>query len=145
MEIHTDQLILIVTGAHLRSEVGDRPLAYNLRDRMRKWLREHDQPESPSAPRVLVCSDVWYLNNDPLRSRPTVSVGGPGVNALSAFLGDKVPSAFAIENVLVVQCDPEFAEAIACCWGRDTRSTAAAVDAFVERYLDSFMEAATRE
>jgi len=46
---------------------------------------------------VLVCSDVWYLNNDPLRSRPTISIGGPGVNALSAYLADKLPSAFAIE------------------------------------------------
>ena len=112
---------------------------------MADWLAARGLPETPSNPRVLVCTDVWYLNNDPLRSRPTVSIGGPGVNALSAYLGDKLPSAFAVEDVLLVQADPEFTDAIACCWGRDTRATAAAVDAFTERYLDAFMDAATRE
>ena len=145
MEIHTDRLILIVTGAHLRAEACDRPLAYGLRQRIADWLKAHALPDDPANPRVLVCTDVWYLNNDPLRSRPTVSIGGPGVNALSAYLGDKLPSAFAVEDVLLVQADPEFHDPIACCWGRDQPSTAAAVDAFADRYLDAFMEAATRE
>ncbi len=145
MEIHTDRLILIVTGAHLRAEVTDRPIAYGLRKSMTDWLAAHGQPESPGHPRVLVCSDVWYLNNDPLRSRPTVSIGGPGVNALSAFLADKLPSAFAVEDVLLVQADPEFTEVIACCWGRDQRATSAAVEAFTQRYLEAFMDAATRQ
>jgi hypothetical protein len=142
MEIHTDRLILIVTGAHLRAEATDRPIAYNLRKRIADWLAARGRPETAKTPRVLVCSDVWYLNNDPLRSRPTISIGGPGVNALSAYLADKLPSAFAIEDVMLVQADLEFHDVIACCWGRDERATAAAVDAFVERYLEGFMEAA---
>ena len=142
MEIQTDRLILIVTGAHLRAEAADRPIAYALRRRLADWLGSRGEPENAEAPRVLVCSDVWYLNNDPLRSRPTISIGGPGVNALSAYLGDKLPSAFTIENVLMVQADLDFVEVLACCWGSDAGSTAAAVDAFAERYLDAFMEAA---
>lgn len=145
MEIHTDRLILIITGAHLRAEVTDRPIAYGLRKRMTDWLEARGQPESPDQPRVLVCSDVWYLNNDPLRSRPTVSIGGPGVNALSAYLADKLPSAFAVEDVLLVQADPEFTDVLACCWGRDQQATAAAVEAFCDRYLDAFMGAAVGE
>lgn len=144
MEIQTDRLILIVTGAHLLAEAADRPIAYALRQRLAQWLAEHGEQESPEQPRVLVCSDVWYLNNDPLRARPTISLGGPGVNALSAYLADKLPSAFAIENVLLVQADLDFVEVIACCWGRDAAATAAAVDAFTERYLDAFMDAALK-
>lgn len=145
MDIHTDHLILIVTGAHLRAEAVDRPIAYGLRSRLAKWLAAHDQPEDPQRPRILVCSDVWYLNNDPLRSRPTISIGGPGVNALSAFLADKLPSAFAVEGVMLVQADLEFNDIIACCWGRDEQATAGAVDAFADRYLDDFMNAAERQ
>lgn len=144
MDIHTDHLILIVTGAHLRAEAVDRPIAYGLRTRLAQWLAAHDHPENPDRPRILVCSDVWYLNNDPLRSRPTISIGGPGVNALSAFLADKLPSAFAVEGVMLVQADLEFNDIIACCWGRDEQATAAAVDAFADRYLDDFMNAAVR-
>jgi hypothetical protein len=150
MQIDTDRLILIVTGAHLFAEATDRPIAYSLRQRILDWLAAHPEstPDSHAplsgepTPRILVCSDVWYLNNDPLRSRPTISIGGPGANALTAFLADKLPSAFAIEDRLVVQADLDFPDVLACCWGTDVSATAAAVDAFCERYLDAFMEAA---
>src|SRR5262245_48356679 len=69
MDINTDRLILIVTGAHLKAEASDRPLAYHLRKKMTDWLASHGTPENPECPRVLVCSDVWYLNNEPLRAR----------------------------------------------------------------------------
>src|SRR5436190_1430282 len=112
MEIKTDRLILIVTGGHLVAEAVARPVAYGLRRRMAEWLGRNGRPEDPADPRVVVCSDVWYLNNDPVRQRPAVSVGGPGVNALSAYLADKLPSAFAIENVMLVQADLEFVEVL---------------------------------
>jgi hypothetical protein len=142
MQIDTSQLILIVTGAHLQAEVGDRPVAYGLRQRLLDWMEERGMRTEPGVPRVLVCSDLWYLNNDPLRVRPTISIGGPGVNALTAFLADKLPSAFAIEDQLIVQADLDFHDCLACCWGANTGATSAAVQAFCDRYLDAFMEAA---
>ena len=36
-------------------------------------------------------------------------------------------------------------EAVALCWGVEHRATARAVDEFIERYLDSFCDAAVRE
>lgn len=141
-EVDVDRLILIVTGAHLRSEIGDRPLAYALRARMNEWLEERfggdDRPLD-----VVVCSDVWWLNNDELRDRPTVSIGGPGVNALSAYLADKVPSAFVIEDRLLVQVDLDYDQLLACCWGMDHAQTQGAVSAFMEKYLEGFLEAAS--
>lgn len=147
MEPDHDRLILFVVGAHLRAELSDRPTAYRLLGRAADWLREHAPETGDDAlrARLLVCTDLWYLNDDHLRSRPTVSIGAPGVNALSAFLADKLPSAFAIEDVLLVQADVEFEEPVACCWGATPAATLAAADAFAERYLDDFMRAATRD
>lgn len=135
--IDTDQVILIVTGAHLRAEVGDRPIAYRLQGAILQWLARN-APESSLVP--LVCSDIWYLNDDDLRSRPTISIGGPGVNALAAFLTDKLPSAFSIEGVLTMQMDLDFVELVCSCWGMGTAPTVNAVDAWIEKYMEVFLE-----
>lgn len=140
-EIDVDRLALVVAGAHLRAEAADRPLAYSLRERMLEWLNERFGDDSPLD--ILVCSDIWVLNNEDLRACPTISVGGPGVNAFAAYLADKLPSAFVIEDQLMVQTDLDFDDLIASCWGMDHPSTVAAVEAFLEKYLDPFMEAAT--
>jgi hypothetical protein len=135
--VDVDRVILIVVGAHLAAEVADRPVAYRLRDRMGAWLRERGREDT-----VIVCSDVWYLNHGELRQRPTVSVGGPAVNALSAYFGERVPSAFTIEGVLLVQMDLGLTDRVACCWGVSPEATEGAVEAFVGKYLEGFMEAA---
>jgi len=141
-EIDTDRLVLVVAGAHLRAEAADRPMAYSIRERILEWLGERFGDRSPLD--VLVCSDIWVLNNEDLRTCPTISVGGPGVNAFAAYLADKLPSAFVIEDQLMVQADLDFDDVIASCWGMDHGSTVAAVDAFLEKYLDPFMEAAVQ-
>ena len=142
-QIDSDSLLLIVVGAHPRAEMTDRPIAYRLRERMASWLlskvSEGDPPLTP-----LVVTDLWYLNDAALRRSPSVSIGSPGVNAFSAYLGDKLPSAFVVDDRLMVQMDLDFTELVACCWGVDTETTGHAVDAFMDRYLDDFLEAATR-
>lgn len=125
--------ILIVVGAHLSAEVYDRPLAYRLRERVLTVL-ESDDPE-----RVVVCTDLWYLNRDQLRELPAISVGGPTVNAFTAYLGDKLPSTFAVDGRLVVQA--AWDAPLACCWGIDAAGTAAAVEAFAERHLEQWLGA----
>lgn len=145
--IDTDRLLLIVVGAHLRAEVADRPLAYRLRERILRWLDERrpagDDPDW-GEPEVVVCSDIWYLNNDDLRSQPTISIGGPGVNALGAYLADRLETAFVIQDVLAVQVDLDFVDPVASCWGTTHGSTVNAIDAFCERYLDGFLEDAVK-
>ncbi len=133
-----EPLIMIVVGSSLHAEVGDRPTAYRLARRVEDHL---EQIEGTRA-RCLVCSDLWYLNDAPLRHCPTISLGGPNRNALTAYLRDKVPSAFAIDGSLLVQVDLSYGQLDACCWGADDRLTAEAVDAFTERYLPQFVDAA---
>lgn len=145
-DLSPEQLLLVVVGAHPKAELADRPMADWLRARMEEWLdKRFGSREGGHHPcNVLVCTDVWFLNDQDLRERPVVSIGGPGINALAADLGARVPSAFVVDNVLVVQVDIEFEELAASCWGMGTRETAAAVQVFAEKYLDGFMEAATR-
>ena len=141
-ELDIDRLVLIATGAHLRSEVGDRPLAYALRNEMMSRL-DARFPDGPPVD-VVVCSDVWRLNDDSLKSVPTVSIGGPGVNALTAYLGDKLASVFVIDDRLIVQMDLDFDDLLACCWGMDHALTIQSIDVFVERYLDDYLDAVIR-
>lgn len=107
---------------------------------MLDWRDEHS-PEAPLFD-ALVCSDVWYLNNEELQTLPVLSIGGPGVNALTANLGDKIPSAFVIEDELIVQVDLDFHDLSVVMWGMDHGATVRAVDAFFERYLDAYLTAA---
>lgn len=125
-----------MTGSTLLAEAVDRPTAYLLAQR----LRDAIPPGAPLTP--IVCSDIWWLNNDELAARPTIALGPPDSNALSAFLARRLPSAFAIDGVLNVLLDPEFPEPHACIFGAAPESTAAASDAFVQRYLPLFLNAA---
>jgi len=137
--VDVDRVIPIVVGASLEGEAHDRPIGQRLAVLINTTLG-FDSGPGPA----LVCTDLWYLNDEALRARPTVSVGRPDRNALSAYLGDKAPSAFVVDDVLMVQADPEMTEAVVCCWGVDARATSWAVDAFIERYLDAFIQAAVR-
>lgn len=143
-EIDTERLLLIVVGAHLRAEVADRPLAYALRERVLDWFDQRETMADGTRPDVMVCTDIWYLNNDELRTRPTISIGGPGVNALAAYLADRLETAFVVEDVLAVQIDLDFVDPVASCWGTTHDSTKVAIDAFCDRYLDAFLEEAMK-
>lgn len=143
------KLVLIVSGSTLEAELLDRPTAYALRQAMIVWLVEHamvaDAREASS--RVLVCSDIWYMNQEELRTCPTVAIGGPGSNALTAYLGDKLPSAYVVDDQMIVQMDPELGggldDVVASCWGNSAQATAAAVGVFQEKLMHDFLEAAT--
>src|SRR5262245_43553297 len=91
-------LLLIVVGAHLRAEFTDRPLAYRLREAVLRWQDQSLGEDDAPPLRPVVCSDVWYLNAAELAARPVISIGDPQVNAASAMLATRMPTAFVIEN-----------------------------------------------
>ncbi|QOI99741.1 MAG: hypothetical protein HRU70_04300 [Phycisphaeraceae bacterium] len=127
--------VLIVTGSTLGAEAYDRPTAYGLARALGSLL-------GPGGLSVGVCSDVWYLNQAGLRSRPAISVGGPGVNAFTAYLADRLPSAYVVDGDFVVQADLDFEDVLAACWGTTHAGTAVAVTAFRDRYAAGFARAA---
>jgi len=135
-EIELDKAMLLVTGAHLSGEVYDRPLAYQLQQQILEVV-----DEGPSDVEAIVCCDVWYLNNEQLHGRPTISIGGPGVNALSAYLYQRLENVLTIEDRLVIQLDAEFRDLRVAVWGMDAYHTAEALRLFREKYLSPFLEA----
>ena len=143
-EIDIDRLICIVVGVQLRAELGDRPLAYRVEQEVRARLETAlGKPAEGELPRLapVVMSDVYYLNNEPIQSRPTIAIGGPGMNAVAAMLVDRLPTAVAIEDALVIQMDLEMTDERCAVWGMNHLDTVRAVDLFISKgYLDTFVE-----
>jgi hypothetical protein len=129
--------ILVVTGSNLKAERLDRPLAYRVREAI-------DAAGDQDAGRLgVVLSDIWYLNNEELHERPVISVGGPGVNALSQYLWRRLPTALFVEGVLMIQMDVAFQDMRASVWGMDHATTIEAVQTFLTKdYLARFLRAA---
>lgn len=143
--VDPDQMVLVVVGAHLRAELADRPLAYRLSNALIEAINGEGDADGDAELSALPCSDIWYLNNEELHDRPTISIGGPGVNALSAYLYERLPTALAIEDQLVVQLDIDFSDLRVALWGIDGERSAAAVSLFEERYLAGYVEAVQRQ
>ncbi len=141
-DIDPQRLIWIVTGVQLTAELGDRPLAYRIERELRDHLTALLGPAEPGEPPRLspvVVSDVYYLNNEDAQKGPTISIGGPGMNALSASLVDQLPTPVAIENTLVVQMDLEMNDLRCAIWGMNHLDTVRAVDTFIGKgYLEMF-------
>ena len=132
-----DNGLLIVTGSTPRAEQADRPLAYHLQKVVHQKL-ENTHDNCP----VLVLSDLWYLNSESLQALPTISVGGPGVNAVSAHFYKRLANALIVEKGLIIQMDPEFQDLRACLWGTNHLLTVNAMEIFISNgYLEGFLGA----
>jgi hypothetical protein len=132
------KLLLIVTGSTLRAEDVDRPLAYYLKQRVEQALTPPGASHVPFQ--VLVIADFRWIHDEPLQALPTISVGGPGVNALAHRWLEEVPVSMAVDEQYYIQMDPDLEEPRASSWGMDNATTQIAVSVFVERFLPRFLE-----
>jgi hypothetical protein len=130
---------VIVVGAHLVAELYDRPIAYRLQRAFEKRLIELGGQAGMGT--IVVCTDLWYLNQEALRVLPTVTIGGPNNNAATAFWAEKLPTVIAVDGVYVVQLDEGHGIPVAACWGMEARTTLAAVEQFEKKWLDHFLGA----
>ena len=131
------KLLLIVTGSTLRAEDVDRPLAYYLKQRVEQAL---NLPGASHVPfQALVIADFRWIHDEPLQALPTISVGGPGVNALAHRWLEEVPVSMAVDEQYYIQMDPDLEEPRASIWGMDNATTQIAVSVFVERFLPRFL------
>lgn len=137
------RLILIVAGSSLRAEELDRPLAYYLKQQVEGQLTQRQADGRDETPaRVLVVADFRYMNDKPLHGLATISVGGPGVNALAHAWFEELPFSFAVDEQFCIQMDPDLVEPRVSIWGMDNASTQVAASMFVERYLSRFLDRA---
>lgn len=132
--------LLIVTGSTLRAEEVDRPLAYYLKQRVEQHLADHD-PDPDAAPMsVRVVADFRWIHDEPLQTLPTISVGGPGVNALAHRWLEEIPLSLAVDERYYLQMDPDLDEPRVSVWGMDNATTQLAVSVFIDRFLPRFLD-----
>ena len=136
------RLLLIVTGSSLRAEELDRPLGYFLKQRIEQSLGKavtagRDDLEDYI---VRVVADFRWMHDEPLQSLPTISLGGPGVNALASRWLEELPVSLAYGERYFIQMDPELVEIRASVWGMDNATTQIAVSVFLDRFLPRFLE-----
>ncbi len=132
-----ERLLLIVTGSSLRAEEVDRPLAYYLKDQIERRLAA-DHPAADLGVRVV--ADLRWLHDEPLQAWPTISVGGPGVNALARQWLEQLPLSLAVDDQYFIQMDPDLDDDLhVSLWGMDNPATQIAVSAFVQRFLPRFL------
>jgi hypothetical protein len=136
------RLLLIVTGSTLRAEEMDRPLAYYLKQRLEQVLSEAaiSGRQGLVGYVVRVVADFRWIHDEPLQSLPTISLGGPGVNALSHRWLEEVPVSLAYSERYFIQMDPDLTEPRASVWGMDNTTTQIAVSVFIDRFLPRFLE-----
>ena len=136
------RLLLIVTGSTLRAEEMDRPLGYYLKQRIERSLSEAVTTGRRGLEDYLVrvVADFRWIHDEPLQSLPTISLGGPGVNALAHRWLEEVPVSLAFSERYFIQMDPDLTEPRASIWGMDNATTQIAVSVFVDRFLPRFLE-----
>ncbi len=132
--------LLIVTGSTIRAEQMDRPLAY----RLQSVIEENMKNIADLGCQVVVLSDLWYLNGQIFRHLPMISIGGPGVNAVSAHLLKQLSSALVVDDTLMIQMDMACEDLRASIWGTNHKCTGKAMELFINQgYLDKFLKAVT--
>src|ERR1700678_2911248 len=136
------RLLLIVTGITLRAEEMDRPLGYYLKQRIEQSLREAAATGRQGLEDyiVRVVADFRWIHDEPLQSLPTISLGGPGVNALAHRWLEDVPVSLAFSERYFIQMDPDLSEARVRIWGMDNATTQSAVSVFLDRFLPRFLD-----
>ena len=123
--IDTDETVLIVTGSEIDAEMNDRPVAYELKGEIDR------RGGGRSFRRAVVVSDHWYAQNRIFHLCPTVAIGGPGVNRLSAALVNELPTILQRGERVFIQGDWDGEAKRASLWGADRAATAEAVERFV--------------
>ena len=129
------RLLLIVTGSTLRAEELDRPLGYYLRQQVEQAASRLDLPF-----KAQLVADFRWINDDELQVVPTISVGGPAVNALAKRWFEEIPFSLAVDEQYCIQMDPDLGDPRVSIWGMDNASTQIAVSVFIDRFLNRFLE-----
>jgi hypothetical protein len=138
------RLLLIVTGSTLRAEEMDRPLGYYLKQRLEEALKASQASPKHghdlSDYQVRVVADFRWIHDEFLQNVPTISLGGPGVNALAHRWLEEVPISLAYDERYFIQMDPDLGEPRASIWGMDNATTQIAVSVFLDRFMPRFLE-----
>ncbi len=129
------ETVAVVVAAELDGDAPDRRSAVRLKGEIDRRGAGH-----PYRRAVLVRDLAWF--ETPLfHAAPTIAIGGPGVNGVSARFGQELPTVWTAEDRSLIQA--EFRESVprVTLWGMDAAATGDAVEAFINRgWLDEFLD-----
>jgi hypothetical protein len=135
-ELDVQQTILIVVGSDVKPEEKDRPIAYKLKAN----IEQSPKYGSLAFRKCIVISDALFDSDKIIQLCPTISIGGPGVNALSALLAEKLPIYLKKDDRYFIQFDETPQNNRISLWGMDQQSTEEAVNCFIsEGLLDKYL------
>ncbi len=138
LEFRPEECLPIVVGGMPRAEWLDRPYATRLARLIRAWQAGHlERGDPPLVP--IVVTDLWFLNDRDLMSQPSIAIGDPVRNAVTAWQATRLPRSLVVDGVFAIHCDPEFLDGGVCLWGEGVPGLDAAFDAFAGRYLDRYL------
>jgi hypothetical protein len=135
-ELDVQQTILIVVGSDIKPEEKDRPIAYKLKQRIEQ------SPKYGSLPfrKCIVITDALFESDKIIQICPTIIIGGPGVNAISAQLVEKLPIHINKDDRYFIQFDENAPGNRVSLWGINQETTEEAVDCFIAKgLLDRFL------
>jgi hypothetical protein len=129
------ETVVIVTAADLESGHPDAVNARRLRDEIDR------RGEGWTYRRAVLVSDVDWFETDALDGAPTISIGGPGANAVTGRLAGELRAVWTDADRVIIQARLDGGAPQASLWGMDRHATAEAVEAFMTRgWLDEFLE-----
>ena len=136
-QLDVNQTILIVVGSDINPEEKDRPIAYYLQ----RLIEQMPLYGSLPFRKCIVISDSLFESDKIIQICPTISIGGPGVNVLTARLVEKTPVYFTENDRYFIQYDETASNNFVCLWGMDQQSTREAVDKFInDGLLEKFIK-----
>ncbi len=136
-ELDVNETILIVVGAGIKPEQKDRPLAYWLQKQIDKTGGFERTPFSKS----IVITDALFRSDKIIQACPTISIGGPGVNRVTAELVNELPIYISEDYRYYIQCDDKPGKNRVLIWGMDQETSSGALNVFIESgLLDDFLK-----
>ncbi len=136
--------IHLVVGSHPSAEQDDRPTVYRLQVEVDRAIKERctSNDHGARALRSQILTDLWFMNDASLVAGPAIAVGTATTNAAVAHLALRLPQAMVVDGGFEILLDRTGGDHRVCLRGIDGKSTANAVDVFVEKFLAEWIESA---
>jgi hypothetical protein len=129
------ETVAIVVAADLDADAPDRRAAVGLLEEIGRRGAGHPYR------RGVLMSDLAWFETPLFHAAPTIAVGGPGVNGVSAKFGQELPTVWTADDRALIQAEFRENAPRATVWGMDREATAASVEAFIHRgWLDEFLD-----
>ncbi len=142
---HTQRTLSLVVGSHPNAERDDRPTIYRLQKEIDRAIQELATQDGDASLQIRsqILTDLWFLNDASLVANPAIAVGTAETNAAVAHFALRLPQAMVVDGGFEILLDRTAGDYRVCLRGIDAKSTADAVDVFVEKFLTEWIESAS--